>query len=55
MLHMLQLPPSFTKKLEKVVEVSQDEPLELKCSVDGSPVPIATWYKDGEEVKPSKQ
>lgn len=52
---MLQLPPSFVKKLDKAIEVNQGEPLIIKCQVDSSPLPSVKWYKDGEEIEPSKQ
>lgn len=54
-LALQQLPPSFVKKLEKAIEVSQGEPLVLQCIVDGSPLPTVQWYKDGEELMPSKK
>ncbi|KAJ8035227.1 Titin [Holothuria leucospilota] len=27
-------------------------PLELKCSVNGYPIPNITWYKDGKQLDP---
>lgn len=54
-LSLLQAAPSFVKKLEKAEEVCEGEKLELKCVVDGSPLPTAKWFKDGVELKPSEQ
>ncbi|XP_055374379.1 obscurin isoform X3 [Condylostylus longicornis] len=48
---MLQTPPSFLKPLEKSLEVRQGEPLELKCVIDGSPLPTATWFKNGKPLE----
>ncbi|XP_028176186.1 obscurin [Ostrinia furnacalis] len=42
--------PGFVHKLEKQKDVDEGEPLELKCKVDGSPIPVAKWYKDGVEL-----
>ncbi|KAG4067668.1 hypothetical protein HA402_005440 [Bradysia odoriphaga] len=52
-LSLLQSSPAFIKKLDKAAEVGQNEKLELKCMVDGSPLPTAKWFKDGKEIKPS--
>ncbi|XP_037043462.1 obscurin isoform X3 [Bradysia coprophila] len=52
-LSLLQSSPTFIKKLDKAAEVGQNEKLELKCMVDGSPLPTAKWFKDGKEIKPS--
>lgn len=52
-LALLQKAPQFVRKLERSAEVDQGEPLELKCVVDGSPLPIATWFKDGQEIEPN--
>lgn len=54
-LNVMHVPPEFAKKLDRSVEIPEGEKLELKCIVDGSPLPIVKWYKDGEEVKPSEQ
>ncbi|XP_030557678.1 obscurin isoform X1 [Drosophila novamexicana] len=47
------LPPNFTKKLNSALDVLQDEPLVLECSLDGSPLPTVQWLKDGDEIKAS--
>ncbi|KAJ8919920.1 hypothetical protein NQ315_006449 [Exocentrus adspersus] len=47
---MLQTPPSFGKKLDRNVDVSEGEPLELKAKINGSPKPTVEWFKDGEPV-----
>lgn len=52
-LTLAQTSPTFVKKLEKAAEVNQGELLELKCVVDGSPLPKVAWYKDGQEIQPS--
>lgn len=41
------------RKLDRAAEVGQGEKLELKCLVEGSPLPVATWFKDGQEIEPS--
>ncbi|RZF43883.1 hypothetical protein LSTR_LSTR007219 [Laodelphax striatellus] len=50
-LRLAQIAPSFVKGLERSAEVGENEPLELKAKVDGSPLPHVLWFKDGEEVK----
>lgn len=52
---MLQTPPTFTKKLDKAVEVEEGERLELKTVVDASPLPTMKWFKDGQELQPNEQ
>lgn len=52
-LALQQKAPQFIRKLDRAVEVDQGEPLELKCIVEGSPLPIATWFKDGQEIEPN--
>lgn len=48
----LQIPAKFTSQLERV-EVSEGEPLRLKCAVVGKPDPIITWFKDQQQVHES--
>ncbi|XP_049875611.1 obscurin isoform X4 [Pectinophora gossypiella] len=50
---LAQTSPGFTHKLDRQRDVDEGEPLELKCKVDGSPMPTAKWYKDGVELSPS--
>lgn len=38
-----QTSPGFTHKLDRQRDVDEGEPLELKCKVDGSPIPTAKW------------
>lgn len=52
-LSLEQTSPSFVRHLDRSAEVDQGEPLELKCIVEGSPLPKATWFKDGQEVEPN--
>ncbi|KAI5632857.1 immunoglobulin i-set domain-containing protein [Phthorimaea operculella] len=49
---LAQASPGFTHKLDKQRDVDEGEPLELKCKVDGSPLPTVKWYKDGVELSP---
>lgn len=48
-------PPSFEKKLDRQVEVAEEEKLTLMCSVDGSPIPKVHWFKNGEPLEASDQ
>ncbi|XP_064554448.1 obscurin isoform X2 [Drosophila montana] len=52
-LGLQSLAPNFTKKLNSALDVLQDEPLVLECSLDGSPLPTVQWLKDGDEIKTS--
>lgn len=54
-LSVLELAPIFEGKFDKFMEIPETEKLDLKCKVDGSPLPIVKWFKDGEEIKPSEQ
>ncbi|KAG8233551.1 hypothetical protein J437_LFUL013763 [Ladona fulva] len=51
-LTMAQIPPSFTRPLDRSIEIDEGDHLELKVKVDGSPIPTVKWYKDGEEIPP---
>lgn len=42
-LKMAQIPPSFSKTLERCVDLAEGETLELKAKVDGSPLPAVKW------------
>uniref|UniRef100_A0AAG5DF48 Muscle M-line assembly protein unc-89 n=1 Tax=Anopheles atroparvus TaxID=41427 RepID=A0AAG5DF48_ANOAO len=44
--------PVFGKGLERSMDLEEDDRLELRCIVDGSPLPKMTWYKDSNEIKP---
>lgn len=48
-------PPSFEKKLDRQMEVPEEEKLTLTCSVVGSPIPKVTWFKNGEPLVASEQ
>lgn len=52
-LSLLQKAPNFVRKLDRAAEVDQGEPLELKCIIEGSAIPKATWFKDGQEIEPN--
>lgn len=44
------MPPTFSKLLPRLEEVAETETLDLRCKIDGSPVPIVSWFKDGEPL-----
>lgn len=50
---MIKAAPTFIRKLDRAVDVDEGEPLELKCVVEGSPLPAVTWLKDGQLIEPS--
>lgn len=54
-LSLEKTPPSFDKKLERLVEVGEEEALHLTCHLIGSPIPIVHWYKNGEPLPASDQ
>lgn len=54
-LSMQNTPPSFAKKLERLVEVPEGEKLQLACTLIGSPIPTVYWAKNGEKLEPSAQ
>ena len=45
----LQTPAKFTSPVENV-EVSEGEPVKLKCTVIGRPEPNITWFKDHRQL-----
>ncbi|XP_025153244.1 obscurin isoform X6 [Harpegnathos saltator] len=52
-LSMMLTAPSFGRPtLPRSMEVDEDEPLELKAKVEGSPIPNVAWFKDGEKITP---
>ena len=36
------------------VQVDEGSPLQLTCTLAGSPTPRVSWYKDGHQVGPSR-
>ena len=36
------------------VQVDEGSPLRLTCTMAGSPTPKVTWYKDGQQIGPSR-
>lgn len=50
-LKMIQLPPTFGKMLPRLEEVDENDTLDLKCKLDGSPIPKVKWFKDGEPLE----
>lgn len=48
-------PPVFEKKLERQVEVAEEEKMTLACAVVGSPIPKVHWFKNGEPLEASDQ
>lgn len=51
-LALTRFPPKFFATLPKSLNIDEGKPLELTINVDGSPIPVVKWYKDGEEIKP---
>lgn len=45
----LSAPPQFTAKPQSV-EVTTDGPTVLKCTVTGLPLPLLSWFKNGNEL-----
>ncbi|XP_066993450.2 obscurin isoform X6 [Anabrus simplex] len=48
---MTQLPPSFGRPLDRAAEVDENDLLDLKCKLNGSPIPKVQWFKNGEPLK----
>ncbi|XP_054088791.1 obscurin [Zeugodacus cucurbitae] len=53
-LSLLELAPKFESKFENAKEVCQGEDLVLQCKIAGSPLPLISWMKDGEQLKPNE-
>lgn len=47
--------PAFDKKLDRQVEVAEDDKLTLLCAASGSPLPKVHWFKNGEPLEESDQ
>lgn len=54
-LAVLESAPIFATRFDKFKEIPEGEKLELKCKVDGSPLPKVKWMLDNEELLPSEQ
>jgi len=52
---VLEQAPVFATKFDRFVEIPEGEKLELKCKVDGSPLPKVRWMLDNDELLPSDQ
>ncbi|KAI4489747.1 hypothetical protein M0804_003929 [Polistes exclamans] len=53
-LSMVFEPPTFGRlTLPRSVNIDEGEPLELKAKADGSPIPLISWFKDGELLTPN--
>ncbi|XP_020711861.2 obscurin isoform X6 [Athalia rosae] len=51
-LSMTRIAPEFGRSLPRSAEVDEGEPLELKAKLEGSPIPSAKWFKNGEPINP---
>ena len=49
---LLQLAPTFIKKPERVANIDEGQKLEIKALLDGSPIPVVQWFKNGEPISP---
>jgi hemicentin len=54
-LSILKAPPVFETKFDRFIEIPEGERLELKCKVDGSPLPKIRWMLDNDELPASDQ
>lgn len=45
--------PTFDRKLDRAMEIAEDDFLELKAKVNGSPLPTCQWFKNGVPVDPN--
>lgn len=52
---LLQTSPVFEKGLPRTEDVEEGETLELKCKVNGSPLPTLQWLKDGQPLVASER
>lgn len=52
-LTLKDLRPTFVTKMDSAMEIEENQPLVLKCTVDGSPKPSVQWFKNGDEVIPN--
>lgn len=53
-LNMVFEAPAFGHlTLPKSVNIDEGEPFELKAKADGSPIPLMSWFKDGELLTPN--
>ncbi|XP_063239264.1 obscurin-like [Bacillus rossius redtenbacheri] len=52
-LTLAQIPPSFGRAFDRVVDLEEGDALDLKMKLDGSPVPTVKWCKDGVELQAS--
>lgn len=57
LLHLPPSPPAAAPKLKQLKNqaVSEGGKLSLKCEATGNPAPSYKWYKDGGELKRSKE
>ncbi|KAL7050000.1 hypothetical protein ACKWTF_003934 [Chironomus riparius] len=52
-LAILEQSPVFETKFDRFLEIPEGERLELKCKIDGSPLPKVRWMIDGDELPAS--
>lgn len=52
---VLEQAPVFATKFDRFIELPEGDKLELKCKVDGSPLPSVRWMLDNDELLPSEQ
>mgnify|MGYP001810494054 CR=1 FL=1 len=43
------------KNLPEKVQVKENEPTKLECTISGAPQPTVTWVRKGEDVKTSSE
>jgi Immunoglobulin I-set domain len=54
-LTVLESAPVFASKFDRFIEIPEGERLELKCKVDGSPLPKVKWILDNDELNANEQ